>query len=86
MENYGIGAITIALITFLGTSTKLFFDYLKNREKNGDKQLETQVMIFEAIQKQNNNHLHHVELAIKEGNKSIIKAINELAKNIKKII
>jgi hypothetical protein len=79
-----------ALITQVGFPSvilyiciKEFFSYLKSRKPEGQKTEYNSEAILEQLTKMNDNHLSHVESAIRDGNKEIVAAIN--AGNIKMV-
>ncbi|MEX2053929.1 MAG: hypothetical protein WD883_00015 [Candidatus Colwellbacteria bacterium] len=65
-----LGAVAILFLVGI----REFFSYLKTRNggNGGDNE-----SVLQELRKTNNNHLHSVEDAIREGNKELIKAVSD---------
>ena len=72
--NYAeLGAFAI----IFGFAIKEFFSYLKSRKNGSDNHIQHGKQIFDELQLMNNNHLHSIEEAIKDGNRDTVKAITD---------
>lgn len=65
-----------ALGILFALAIKEFFAYLKTR-KNGHSETVDNVIVA-ALNKLGDNHLNHVEMAVKEGDQKIVEKLNEL--------
>ena len=67
---------TVAILFLV--SIREFFAYLKSRKNgNGNGSGDHGAHIFQELQKMNSNHLSHIQGAIEEGNRNLVKTIHD---------
>lgn len=67
-----LGAVAI----LFAVSIREFFGYLKTKKTNGVNGYGFTEAIFKELQTMNDNHLHSIEKAVREGNDRLIESIH----------
>jgi hypothetical protein len=68
-----LGAVAVLFLIAI----REFFTYLKAKKNgNGEGKVMSEAILTE-LQRMNNNHLHALQETIEEGNREIVKAIND---------
>ena len=75
MDNEYIQLGSIAAIFII--AIREFFNYLKAKKNGNGEMITADIKVFEELKRMNNNHLHSIESAIIEGNKEIVRSIND---------
>lgn len=73
------GALGVLLLLGQAAIAK-FFEYLKSRKENGqnDTKVNTENAIVAALNKIGDNHLNHVEMAVKDGDQKIVEKLSDM--------
>jgi len=76
MENIPTDLLSLSPLVLVA----LFFiyEYFKSQKKNGSSNKDYSKVAAEAISNISENHLNHIECAIREGDSEIVKAINAM--------